>query len=61
MLIVNERARAPYLRKIGTYTCLTIKSDVYEAFVNPEESFREGPFYAQIIRNLLIYLRMFHE
>ncbi len=25
-----------------TYTCLTIKSDAYEAFVNPEESFREG-------------------
>ncbi len=33
-----------------TYTCLTIKSDVYEAFVNPEESFREDPFYAQILR-----------
>ncbi len=50
MLIVNERAREPYLRMIGIHyhTCLTIKSDVYEAFVNPEESFQEGPFYMQI-------------
>jgi hypothetical protein len=44
-----------------TYTCLTIKSDVYEAFVNPELSFWEGPFYAQITPNLLLYLRKFHE
>ncbi len=44
-----------------TYACLTIKSDVYEAFVNPEESFQEGPFYVQITRNLLIYLQIFHE
>ncbi len=44
-----------------TYACLTIESEVYEAFVNPEESFREGPFYAQITQNLLLYLRMFHE
>ncbi len=34
---------------------------VYKAFVNEEESFREGPFYAQITPNLLLYLRMFHE
>ncbi len=44
-----------------TYACLTIKSEVYEAFVNPEDSFREGPFYTQITQNLLLYLRMFHE
>ncbi len=46
-----------------TYTCLTIKSDVYEALVNLEESFREGLFYGQIALNLLTYLglRKFHE
>ncbi len=44
-----------------TYTCLTIKSDVYEAFVNLEESFREGLFYGQIALNLLTYLCKFHE
>ncbi len=44
-----------------TCACLTIKSEVYEAFVNPGESFREDPFYAQITQNLLLYLRMFHE
>ncbi len=27
-----------------TYTCLMIKSEVYEAFMNTEESFRESPF-----------------
>ncbi len=52
MLIVNERARAPYLRVIIcnslTNTSLSIKSDVYEAFVN----------YSEFIR---IYLRKFHE
>ncbi len=41
-----------------TYTYI---SEVYEAFVNLEESFREGPFYAQITQNLLLYLWMFHE
>uniref|UniRef100_A0A672Q465 Origin recognition complex, subunit 3 n=1 Tax=Sinocyclocheilus grahami TaxID=75366 RepID=A0A672Q465_SINGR len=30
-------------------------------FVNSEESFRKGPFYAQITQNLFLYLRMFHE
>ncbi len=44
-----------------TYTCLTIKSEVYEAFVNPEESFWEGLFYKQITLNLLTYLLKFHE
>ncbi len=58
MLIVNERARATYLRIIGIHqhTHLTIKSEVYEAFVNPEV----GSFYTQITLNLLLYL-MFHE
>ncbi len=42
-------------------TCLTIKTDVYEAFVDPEESFWEGLFYAQITLNLLLYLQLFHE
>ncbi len=42
-----------------TYACFTIKSDVYEAFVNQEESFREGPFYAQITRNLLLFYKCF--
>lgn len=40
MLIVNESAHPPYSRMIEiqfTYTCLTIKSEVYEEFVNPEE------------------------
>ncbi len=32
-----------------TYTCLTIKSDAYEAFVNPEESFREGLFTRKLL------------
>ncbi len=41
--------------------CVTIKSEVYQAFVNPEESFQEGPFYARITQNVLLYLRMFHE
>ncbi len=41
-----------------TYTYLTIKLEVYKAFVNPEESFREGLFYTQISLNLLIYLRV---
>ncbi len=40
---------------------LTIKLDVYEAFVNPEESFCEGLFCAQITLNVLLYLQMFHE
>ncbi len=44
-----------------TYTCLTITLDVYEAFVNLEESFQEGQFYAQITQNLLLYLQMFYE
>ncbi len=38
-----------------------INIHIYEAFVNLEESFREGLFYAQITQNLLIYLRKFHE
>ncbi len=29
--------------------------------MNPEESFREGPFYAQITQNILLYWQMFHE
>ncbi len=36
-------------------TCSTIKSEVYEVFVNPGESFLEGLFYAQITQKLLIY------
>ncbi len=64
MFLVNEGA-PPYLRMIGihSHTRLTIKSDVYEAFVNLEESFREGLFYGQIALNLLTYLglRKFHE
>lgn len=31
-----------------TYRCSAIKSDVYEASVNPEESFKEGLFYNRI-------------
>ncbi len=49
MLIVNERARSALFTNDWnslTYACLTIKSDVYEVFVNPEESFREYPLYA---------------
>ncbi len=49
MLIVNERARsALFTNDLNslTYTCLTIKSDVYEVFVNLEKSFREYTFYA---------------
>ncbi len=41
-----------------TYTWLTIKSDVYEVFVNPEESFRDDLFYGQITLNLLIYMQV---
>ncbi len=29
--------------------------------MNPEQSFREGPFYTQITQNLLLYLRIFHK
>ncbi len=63
MFIVNERARAPYLRMIGihSHTRLTIKSDVYDAFMNPGKSFGEGLFYGQITLYLLTYLCKFHE
>ncbi len=47
MLIVNEHATSALFTNYWnslTYACLTIKSEVYEAFVNPEESFQEGPF-----------------
>lgn len=44
-----------------TYTHFTIKSDVYKAFVNPEESFQDGQFYLQITLNVLICLRKFCE
>lgn len=40
--------RLEFIKK--TYMHLTIKSDVLEEFVNPEESFREGPFNNQITR-----------
>lgn len=40
---------------------LEFKSDVYEAFVNPEESFQKGLLYVQITQNLLTYLRKIHE
>ncbi len=59
MLIVNERAEHPiyeWLEFINIHM-----SEVYEEFVNPEDSFREGLFYAQITPNLLIYLCKFHE
>ncbi len=58
MPIVNEHARMPYLRIIRIHTRLTTKSDVYKMFVNPEEIFREGLFYMQIIQNLLKYLHV---
>ncbi len=29
-----------------------LQSDVYETFVNPEESFLEGPFYMQTTQNV---------
>ncbi len=63
MLIVNERARVPYLQWLEfiNMRMFNYQIGVYEAFVNPEESFREGPFYTQITQNLLLYLRMFHE
>ncbi len=63
MLIVNECARAPYLRMIIcnslTYTCLTIKSEVCEAFVNPED-FEKVCFMRKLLR-IYSYLRKFHE
>ncbi len=40
-----------------TYTCLTIKPDVYDARVCESR----GEFYAQMTLNWLLYLRMFHE
>ncbi len=63
MLNVNERAQSPLFTNDWnslTYT-FNYQIDIYEAFVNPEESFREGLFYAQITQNLFLYLRMFHE
>lgn len=44
---------APYLRMIGIHPHphLIIKSDVYEAFVNPGESSQEGLSYGQITLN----------
>ncbi len=47
MLILNERAQRPiFMNDLNslTYTRLTIKSDIYEAFVNPEECFRKVCF-----------------
>ncbi len=63
MLIVNERARVPYLQWLEfiNMRMFNYQIGVYEAFVNPEEGFREGPFYTQITQNVLLYLRMFHE
>ncbi len=56
MLIVNKHAPFFFTNDWNslTYTCLTIKSVIYEAFVNPEESFRL--FYVQITQNLLFHL-----
>ncbi len=57
MLIVS------YLPMIGFInTCLTIKSDVYEAFVNPEESFWEGLFMCKLLRiDSYIYASFMNE
>lgn len=47
-----------WLEFISIHT-FNIKSDVYEAVLNPEESFRERLFYVQITPNVLIYLQSF--
>ncbi len=45
---VHERTIYEWLDAL-IYACFTqIKSEVYKAFVNPEESFEEGLFYTQI-------------
>lgn len=53
---MNERALTPFLQMIEIYwhTSLTIKHDVYEAFVNPEECFWEGLCHTVITQNLLL-------
>ncbi len=48
MLIVNERAHAIFTNDSNSFTF--IKLDFYEAFVNQEESFREGPFTLKLLR-----------
>lgn len=54
MLIVNDRTHDILFTNDWNslkYTHLTIKSEVYNALVNPEDSFRESQFYTQITQN----------